>query len=233
MTSKKQGFTLLELSIVLVIIGLIVGGVTVGSELIRSAKLGGVQKDLNAYSAAINTFKLKYNALPGDMTNAGTYWPTCDATPANCNGDGDGRIEFTSGTVNEGIRAWQQLGASAIVPSAFPGTGTNYVPETNIPKSAVDGSGIGLFSLTTPALGNSFIFGAARTAAPNQNGVISASEAQIIDQKIDDGLAGTGLMRGVMGLDKGAGCLTAGAYILSETVANCVLYYAMNYGSTY
>ena len=70
----KNGFTLLELSIVMVIIGLIIGGITVGQDLIRSAELNSVVTDINKYKTAINTFNLKYNAMPGDMSNATSYW---------------------------------------------------------------------------------------------------------------------------------------------------------------
>ena len=73
---QEHGFTLLELSIVLVIIGLIIGGITVGQDLIRSAELQRLTADINKYKVALNAFKLKYNQLPGDMKNATSYWPT-------------------------------------------------------------------------------------------------------------------------------------------------------------
>ena len=59
------GFTLVELSIVLVIIGLIVGGILTGKDLIRAAELRSVQSDKEKIVTAINTFELKYNCLPG------------------------------------------------------------------------------------------------------------------------------------------------------------------------
>lgn len=63
----RAGFTLLELSIVLVIIGLIVGGVLAGRDLIDAANLRATVSQLEKYNTAVNTFKLKYNALPGDI----------------------------------------------------------------------------------------------------------------------------------------------------------------------
>lgn len=114
----KKGFTLLELSIVLVIIGLIIGGVTAGQDLIRAAELNAVNNQINQYRVAINTFKLKYNQLPGDMTNAQSYWPSCVDNGVNtCNGDGDGVVIFGS----EGYRFWQHLSLAGLIAGSYNG----------------------------------------------------------------------------------------------------------------
>jgi len=65
---QKRGFTLIELSIVLVIIGLIVGGILVGRELIALAQIRSVISEMERYSTAANSFRSKYNAMPGDLT---------------------------------------------------------------------------------------------------------------------------------------------------------------------
>ena len=69
-TRKNQGFTLVELSIVLVILGLLVGGVLTGQSLIRAAELRTVSTQYATFSTAVNTFRDKYFTIPGDMTNA-------------------------------------------------------------------------------------------------------------------------------------------------------------------
>ena len=99
---KASGFSLVELSIVLVILGLLVGGVLTGQSLIRAAELRSVTTEYGKYSTAIRAFKDKYFALPGDMTNAIAFWgpaPDCadTATTAGtgtqtCNGDGNNNI---------------------------------------------------------------------------------------------------------------------------------------------
>jgi prepilin-type N-terminal cleavage/methylation domain-containing protein len=66
-SARRGGFTLIELSIVLVIIGLIVGGVLVGQDLIEAAALRATVSQLEKYNAAVNTFRVKYGYLPGDI----------------------------------------------------------------------------------------------------------------------------------------------------------------------
>ncbi|MEJ0010791.1 MAG: prepilin-type N-terminal cleavage/methylation domain-containing protein [Alphaproteobacteria bacterium] len=63
----RYAFTLVELAIVLVIIGLLVGGVLVGADLITSAKINATVSDLQSYTTAATTFRDKYNGIPGDL----------------------------------------------------------------------------------------------------------------------------------------------------------------------
>ena len=97
MTMGTQGFTLIELSIVLVIIGLIVGGVLVGQDLIKAAYVRAQISQIESYNTAVNTFYGKYQALPGDM-NA-TVAQQNGFTPRGQyagEGDGSGVIESIS-----------------------------------------------------------------------------------------------------------------------------------------
>jgi len=86
---RQLAFTLIELSIVLVIIGLVIGGVLVGQDLIGSAKNRAYVSQLVSYNSAVNTFKIKYNCLPGDCANATDYGFTG-------NGDGNGMVSGLS-----------------------------------------------------------------------------------------------------------------------------------------
>jgi prepilin-type N-terminal cleavage/methylation domain-containing protein len=67
---KQKGFTLIEIAIVLVIIGLLVGGVLQGQELIENSRVKQVVKDMNGTAAAIFTYQDRYGRLPGDDGNA-------------------------------------------------------------------------------------------------------------------------------------------------------------------
>lgn len=65
--SNRSGFTLIELSIALVVIGLIVGGILVGQDLIKSAEVRAQITQIEKFNSAVNTFHGKYNSIPGDM----------------------------------------------------------------------------------------------------------------------------------------------------------------------
>jgi prepilin-type N-terminal cleavage/methylation domain-containing protein len=101
----KNAFSLIELVVVLVIIGLIVDGITSGQNLIRSAQLQSVITDVKKYEAAVAAFQERYFQLPGDMSNATDFWgaahttaSTCYTTASTgeetCNGDGNGSIYY-------------------------------------------------------------------------------------------------------------------------------------------
>jgi|CXWL01.1.fsa_nt_gi prepilin-type N-terminal cleavage/methylation domain-containing protein len=152
MILKNKGFTLVELSIVLVIIAILVAGVFEGKSLIRSAELREVIGDYDRYVKAIKEFEDKYHALPGDMSSAETIWGsdtgcptvTTNTTPkiVTCNGNGNGRIgsSSTAGVLDttyayEWFRAWQQLANAGLITGQF----------TGVKESATDGdAGIGL-----------------------------------------------------------------------------------------
>src|ERR1700691_726671 len=96
--ASQSGFTLIELSIVLVIIGLIVGGVLVGQDLIRAAEVRATISQIEKYNTAVNTFRGKYNnSIPGDMNsaNASTFGFAARGAFAG-EGDGNGVIEGIS-----------------------------------------------------------------------------------------------------------------------------------------
>ncbi len=85
---KQSGFTLIELAIVLVIIGLLLGGVLKGQELINSAKTKQLANDFNSVAAAVYGYQDRYKALPGDDSGsaarwAGTPYPAADIGNAN------------------------------------------------------------------------------------------------------------------------------------------------------
>ena len=98
-----SGFTLVELSIVLIIVGLVVGGVIMGQDLINTNALRSQVSQIEKYSTAVNVFKEKYNCLPGDCANAsdffGTSWVTWGSPDfyGNANGDGNGLINDNKG----------------------------------------------------------------------------------------------------------------------------------------
>ena len=122
----QGGFTLIELSIVLVIIGLIVGGVLVGRDMIRAAELRSIVTDVERYKTAVFTFQEKYNALPGDMADATSIWGVASGGCPNgarsgtqtCDGDGNGQV---MPWVPEVFLFWQHLSNAGLIAGQFSG----------------------------------------------------------------------------------------------------------------
>jgi prepilin-type N-terminal cleavage/methylation domain-containing protein len=130
--SAKAGFTLLELSMVLVIIGLIVGGILVGQDMIKAAEIRSTISQLEKYKSAVNTFRIKYNSLPGDMipANAAAYGFTARAGSYG-RGDGDGFIEG-----DETLLFWSDLSMANLVDGSFTAaidTGNTTYPAAALP----------------------------------------------------------------------------------------------------
>src|SRR6266478_10107184 len=84
--SIEAGFTLVEIAIVLVIIGLLLGGILKGQEMITQAKIKNIINDFNGVTVAITSYQDRYRAIPGDDRNADTRWTV--QAPASGNGNG-------------------------------------------------------------------------------------------------------------------------------------------------
>lgn len=137
---KRKGFSLVELSIVLVILGLLVGGVLSGQALIRASELRAVTTEFNRYVAATQAFRDKYFAIPGDMANATEFWGRSSATAdcvtnsgaavgglGTCDGDGDGGIELPAALYNpnqsgENFQYWRQMQLAGMIEGNVSGT---------------------------------------------------------------------------------------------------------------
>ncbi len=174
--SKATGFTLIEISIVLVIIGLIAGSVLVGRDLIKQSELRSVITDAERYNTAVNAFRTKYNCLPGDCANAtdffgtqtgggGCPYPTVvsgSENPLTCNGNGSlsiwGSSEPPGPYLHERLRFWQQLSAAGLV-GHFTGIGNTSMGEPintqsimfgfNAPQTKLDKSGLSVYHGST------------------------------------------------------------------------------------
>jgi prepilin-type N-terminal cleavage/methylation domain-containing protein len=140
MYNSRAAFSLIELSLVLVILGLLTGGILAGQSLIRASQLRSVSNDVSRYSAAIYAFRDKYFSLPGDITNATQFWGSAGGngkdtacynrttdTKATCDGNGNGMIDtrlndFGSGyALAEPGRAWQQLANAGVIEGSYVG----------------------------------------------------------------------------------------------------------------
>jgi prepilin-type N-terminal cleavage/methylation domain-containing protein len=185
MKSNAKGFTLVEIAIVLVIIGLLLGGILKGQEMITQAKIKNVMSDFSGISAAFHGYQDRYRAIPGDDPNAATRWTLGTVTLAS-GAYGDGQIAggYGSTTANEESRVfWWHLRQSGFVAGA----------GQNQPFNALTG----LIGVQT---GNS----AGGAALGGFSGLIICSAnlsdkiAAAVDTQMDDGVPNTGTVRATL-----------------------------------
>lgn len=234
----QKGFTLIELSIVLVIIGLIVGGILVGQDLIKAAELRKAISEAERYKTAYQAFRLKYNAIPGDMTDAVTVL----GAAAGHYGDGNGNIIMYSNIVysdltSEGLLFFEHLGLANLIGGRFTGIASgsvDFVIGTNVPQGFVSGEAaciptdVQVGETFTNSLKNNNFIGFGTIGV---DGVIGANlcflptrttrEASDIDKKIDDnnptkGSFRAGAMGDLSGAEVGSGCWS-GSYGSTNT----------------
>ena len=191
---KQEGFTLIEIAIVLVIIGLLLGGVLKGQELINAARVRNIAAQLDGVKIAYLGFQDRYRSYPGDMPTAtaatqipGTGSVGC-AAAGTC---GNGQID-----PNENILVWYHLSRAGFISGSYTGTADAgavfQVPNsTNSPSNPYGG-----FLM----LANDNDYGEVNAATNNvlnikTGGIMPVTVIAELDRKLDDGLPGTGSFR--------------------------------------
>lgn len=210
----QKGFTLVELAIVLVIIGLIISSVLVGQDLIKAAQLRATVRQLDSYQAAVGTFINKYNGIPGDLNNGGKFGLTGTAgyqDGSTGDGDANGIITETGATTvltfsGEMSTFWSHLTTPGkeLIPGSFNGDGCTAktvacAAGIDFPAMKFGANGWGVFGSGTA---NYFLAGVANPGSATALTVTTNSfipiDAYNIDAKIDDGVptAGNVVSRG-------------------------------------
>lgn len=197
MASKNQGFTLVELAIVIVIIGLLVGGVLQGQELIKQSQLMKITKSLQEYHVAGLLFKDKYKCTPGDCKNAQVFFgTTANGNPVN-NGDGDQLVQAYS---NESPGFWQHLSLAKTIKGSFSGVLSDINTGSGLPNAPVMSFNNAVFvprSYNLWGIWNMNAIELGQTAAGigymANYPFISAYDAYSLDKKLDDGKANSGV----------------------------------------
>lgn len=183
MKSRQKGFTLVEIAIVLVIIGLLLGGVLKGQELINSAKVKNFSTDFRNIPLFIYGYQDKYKALPGDDSSADKHLTgaTKATTPSSSQGNGviDGAWNTTTAT-DESYLFWQHVRLAGFASGSTTASATDYIPRN------ADGGIIGITSGNT-----SPITGLRGTYIACSQGILGKFAKQL-DITLDDGNTATG-----------------------------------------
>jgi len=209
----QSGFTLVEIAIVLVIIGLLLGGVLKGQELIENGRVKNAANDLNGISAAYNSYLDRYRKLPGDdgpvatLTGRGGQWTTAGIVAGNNNGvlAITAPQTFTGG--GEGTAFFQHLRASGFITGNPGDVGANAMP--------VNAWGGRLGVTNAVAQGRP----AARVLVCLGN--VPGKAAAALDVQLDDGLPNNGTFRATLGANNAPPGAAAATYDESQTYTVC------------
>ena len=251
----KKGFTLVELAIVMIIIGLLIGGILKGTEMIENAKVSATLSQVKAYQAAIYTFQDTYSAMPGDMRNATTRVPGCTASTNCADGGGNSLVEDGSGGVDnasfnwaadytgmpETIQFWKHL----VLADLITGVTTDADPVNDLAWGETHpagklGGGFEMFYDAWMGAGGggggaNTTFSAHVMRLSNRGltgvaggigtSVVSPLRAAQMDRKVDDGDPNSGSVLAVYGNEIYDGCKDADGYQSQDRQKNCTMFF--------
>lgn len=217
MNNRKQtGFTLVEIAIVLVIIGLLLGGILKGQELINSARVRNMADQNSGIQAAYFGFIDRYRQVPGDWAAAQAAQAIGDAT-VTLGGNGNGRVDNTTA---EAAAVFSQLAKSNFLGGGFtpatadPGTEALYISTIAGPLNAFNGP-----LILTRNAGYSGVTSIRLNLHMGVN--VPVSIARELDVKVDDGLPNTGVLRLTVPALAAGGGVTFDTVSFVSQVAGC------------
>ncbi|MGB0719563.1 MAG: prepilin-type N-terminal cleavage/methylation domain-containing protein [Bdellovibrionales bacterium] len=242
---NQGGFTLLELSISLLIIGVLLGGILLGANLIDNARVVGSVKDMQDIQLAVRAFEDRYNARPGDFRRAVGSIPGCDATTNCANGDGNGFIASTGADDHnwdskivgtpfeaEATQAWKHLALADMLSGIEPAAGTANPDWKETHPEGQFGGGYEIYydRVLGPERGGHVIRYTQNglDAANPTTGGLDPAKASQIDRKLDDGNANAGYITADYG-QVNNNCKTTvgnnGDYDEDQRSSTCVLFF--------
>lgn len=247
--ARAQGFTIVELAIVFIVIGLMIGAVIAGSRMITNSRLAATYIRTQTISTALKSFTDKYRALPGDMPNATTRLAHCDNDPAGSCGNGNGNHEIGPGgqpiftdqagtDYNENRLFWYHLTAADLMVHEIDLDASVSAASWNLtnPESPA-GGGFNVITMTgeTDDMPNDSLNGIyvvwqrnpTGDASTLANTAVSPRDASFIDSKFDDGqpLTGTVRARGANAALAADACRASATTYTNTADAACYMYF--------
>ena len=218
---QQKGFTLIEIAIVLVIIGLLLGGVLKGQELINTARVRALNNSVDGFTAAWFSFQDRYRGFPGDYSQAAVNLP--GGTTAAAANVGNGTVD----TDEERALVWQHLQQAGYITGSFDGTAANATATEygcNLATCPDNGFGAGMIL----SFGTLIRGGAGANAHELNAGLgVPVEVLAELDRKVDDGTAESGAMQlGAGGTSWAAAASDlcedgAGNYDIQNPSSNC------------
>jgi len=250
--SSSSAFTLIEISMVLIVVGLLISGIVIAKDIIKHAESRTAIHQVNKYLVAINSFQMRYDALPGDFREAEQYWP---GETYNGNGNNKVHINSTNGK-NEPILFWKHLNLAGLIPNSYTGEPSGpFGLETgvNIPMGTIESTAWNVIYTENISLGGgapdpgdpaSFfaapsdgIYGrvnnvlelSSDNTGPLKGAAVRPVDAHMIDKKIDDGISVTGNVFStnatVVGSSGCVGGVDLSGYLLTNNTVVCAMYF--------
>lgn len=241
---QNHGFSLVELAISVMIIGLLVAAISKGQQILLSSRITATVAQVDNYRKALASFEDMYFALPGDFDAATSELPGCLGNTTCANGDGNGVITEDGGdgsdwtawnarniasTSQESVQFWKHLAAADLIGGVDvlrDPTGNNFAWKETHPASPF-GGGFEFFHDTSNTMGHSSHFLRLSRDAIHSGGeldILSPHDVQIMDLKADDGQA----FSGDIVVDYGAGsndCHNDDQYLATVTNKTCTVFF--------
>lgn len=196
----NNGFSLVELAIVLVVVGMVIGGVLKGTEMINNVRVSDTIMQVGRFEAAAKTFKQTYGELPGDFRGASSRLYDCDS-PCFYNGDGNGIVGNGGGAGGLNIDAenrtfWLHMAKARMIHDIDQDyTGTPNKAGRDFPRTPFSGGWI-VYYVSASAEHFLAAQNSSMTLSTNADILFSVHDVARMDRKMDDGLPETGKLTG-------------------------------------
>ena len=223
---KSRGFSLMELSIVLIILGLLVVTITGSTTVINNAKLNRLISETESFKKHLGVFIAQFDSYPGDFKEAYNFFGVaagCNNSNVNvdndgCNGNGNNIIDWEK----ESYRVHQHLYLANIIPDFYDGVtdlATSIFNENLYhPPYPCSTAGYSDMGINCHQLGSK----------SDMNGAgLTPRELRKIDIKIDDTIPTSGNVRlkNIVDVVTSDSCGDATGYQISKTALGCNLLY--------